>query len=604
MDHFHSLLKRQINRYLKNTDSIPDEFIKFLNYVSEAYKHFDDDRELLERSLELSSEELLNANLELRALLSSLPDLIFIIDLNGEIFDCKGGLDSDLIIPRKNYIGKNIFDCPVKEINEKFQEAVSKVSGPDNRTSVEYILNIGGSERYYEARFIRLDNNKILVEIKNYSERVQTEEILMKNFLEISKKNIYESILRSVSSVAHNSSDTQDILEYALDAVYDKVNSVEFISVFNVVNDKTYLKTYRGYPDWFVEKTRVIDNKNNSTWHCITNGQSLHINNLDEDMHLGEAGRKLGIKSYITIPIFLQGSPTGCIHVQSTACDAFDKNDFNFMESLCQQIANSIKISLHAKALIESEERYKTLFEQSPDGICIIDKNFRIIHCNERLTNIFQSNFENILGLDINNLKDKAFVPVVERAFRGEVCSHTSFYEASTSDVKLWLRAKVVPLYEKDHNEVMFVMGVVEDITESMEVQNRLKDNEERFRGIVEHASDLIIEADMEGKLFDFDQAKFSSEGKAVLIDVLRAASGSDYSKIVAIGHTDLAGDSRYNSELSKKRAKTVADFLVNSGIARSDLAVSARGQDEPSVPTPPGQREQKNRRVEVKFLR
>ena len=103
---------------------------------------------------------------------------------------------------------------------------------------------------------------------------------------------------------------------------------------------------------------------------------------------------------------------------------------------------------------------------------------------------------------------------------------------------------------------------------------------------------------------FDFDQAKLTSEGRATLEDVLRAASASDFSKIVAIGHTDLAGDSRYNSELSKKRAKAVADFLIDSGIARSDLAVSARGQEEPLVVTEEGQREQRNRRVEVKFLR
>ena len=103
---------------------------------------------------------------------------------------------------------------------------------------------------------------------------------------------------------------------------------------------------------------------------------------------------------------------------------------------------------------------------------------------------------------------------------------------------------------------------------------------------------------------FDFDQAKLTSESKAVLNDVLSAASASDFSKIVAIGHTDLAGDNRYNSELSKKRAKAVADFLIESGISRSDLAVSARGQEEPSIPTAAGQREQRNRRVEVKFLR
>ena len=59
MKQFHSLLKKQIKNHLTDINKISEEFNNFLNYVSDAYNSFDDDKKMLERSLELSSEELL-----------------------------------------------------------------------------------------------------------------------------------------------------------------------------------------------------------------------------------------------------------------------------------------------------------------------------------------------------------------------------------------------------------------------------------------------------------------------------------------------------------------------------------------------------------------
>ena len=63
MKQFHSLLKRQIEHHLTDINSISDEFSNFLTFVSEEYNNFDNDRKILERSLEVSSEELLAKNL-------------------------------------------------------------------------------------------------------------------------------------------------------------------------------------------------------------------------------------------------------------------------------------------------------------------------------------------------------------------------------------------------------------------------------------------------------------------------------------------------------------------------------------------------------------
>ncbi len=62
----HSLLKRQIKRIFGDLEHIPKEMGPFIEAVDRAYLEADDDRRMLERSLDLSSRELLEANEQLR----------------------------------------------------------------------------------------------------------------------------------------------------------------------------------------------------------------------------------------------------------------------------------------------------------------------------------------------------------------------------------------------------------------------------------------------------------------------------------------------------------------------------------------------------------
>jgi signal transduction histidine kinase len=62
----HRLLQRQIKRFLGDVATLPPEFSAFLSAVDEAYNSTDTDRLMIERSLELMSTELTEANAGLR----------------------------------------------------------------------------------------------------------------------------------------------------------------------------------------------------------------------------------------------------------------------------------------------------------------------------------------------------------------------------------------------------------------------------------------------------------------------------------------------------------------------------------------------------------
>src|SRR3989344_3108432 len=88
----HKVLERQLKKYLGENFTVPKEWEGFLAAVVEAYRHFDEDRALIERSMELSSKELTAINQQLQeekirdeALLVSIGDGVIATDEKGKI---------------------------------------------------------------------------------------------------------------------------------------------------------------------------------------------------------------------------------------------------------------------------------------------------------------------------------------------------------------------------------------------------------------------------------------------------------------------------------------------------------------------------------------
>lgn len=72
-----SLLRRQLKKHCGNSAFVPQDCQAFIDAVGKAYDQFDDDRKMLERSLELSSAELIQANAQMRAIYDTAPASIW-----------------------------------------------------------------------------------------------------------------------------------------------------------------------------------------------------------------------------------------------------------------------------------------------------------------------------------------------------------------------------------------------------------------------------------------------------------------------------------------------------------------------------------------------
>jgi len=127
------------------------------------------------------------------------------------------------------------------------------------------------------------------------------------------------------------------------------------------------------------------------------------------------------------------------------------------------------------KALIESEERYRSLFENSKEAICIVSRDLEVIDVNQAALDLFGYRIEEMKGLDIQ----ASWVNSAQgRKFRKQI-EHKGY----VSDYEMKLRKKdgtemdclLTFTARRDGNgKVSRFEGIIRDVTEQKRMQENL----------------------------------------------------------------------------------------------------------------------------------
>lgn len=107
----------------------------------------------------------------------------------------------------------------------------------------------------------------------------------------------------------------------------------------------------------------------------------------------------------------------------------------------------------------------------------------------------------------------------------------------------------------------------------------------------------------LQGVKFEFDKATLTANAQVILRDVVEALKGQPSMRVQIAGHTDAIGTNAYNEDLSRRRAASVQQFLVEHGIDPDRLTTIGYGETRPIATNATPQGRQKNRRVVFHIL-
>ncbi len=147
------------------------------------------------------------------------------------------------------------------------------------------------------------------------------------------------------------------------------------------------------------------------------------------------------------------------------------------------------------EVLRESEQPYRALAESSQDFIFIVNKDGCVGYVNKfgaeefgcRQEEMFGKRVEELFPPEISKRQGQNIRKVFEHG-RALTLEHQTVFPRR----ELWLDTRLIPL-RNETGEVYSVLGVSRDITERKRVEETLRASEEKYRNLVENATEAIF---------------------------------------------------------------------------------------------------------------
>lgn len=500
------LLLRQIQKALGGPEKLSPELKELFRIISDSYDHHEKDRKMIERSLELSSREMveLNGHLkkeseqvtmahqELRMLFENIDEVFFSVDVeNRQLLQISIACHKVY-----GYTPTDFFTSPslMKEIvlEEDRKIVAEQEKKLRNGHSVIYVNRIrhkNGDIRWIETKITpTLNANKRLVrtdgvasditERKNAEVRLQESEAQIKAIFNAAPDAII--ILNEQGEITRWDSKSENLFGWTQEEVLGKRLSEVIIPARLRNAHEEHLG-------------KILQLKKSQVSGKTTEVRAVDRNNREFD-------------------ISLSISPS------------FVKNNYSFIGFI-----RDITEKKHAQELIQSsEKRFRSLIENNEDAICLTDASHHFIYVspavqrmtgflpeenlNKKIwTHIHQDDLEKCEKL-FAELEKNPFVPF---PFQVRILHKDGHY--------IWIEGTLNNLLPD--SSVNAIVANYRDITKRKQAENAIQQSESKYRDLFEQMLDGVYKSSGSGKFLDVNPAMvkmlgYDSKEELLSIDI------------------------------------------------------------------------------------
>ncbi|MGA9365357.1 MAG: PAS domain S-box protein [Bacteroidota bacterium] len=405
-------------------------------------------------------EALQSSEARFRRLFEAAKDGILILDAEtGRIEDVNQFLVDLLGYPRTELLGRTLSEIgPSSNI-----EATKKAFG--ELQTREYI-------RFEDLPLETKDGRRIDVEFVSNVYKVNHKKVIQCNIRDITKRRRAEEVLRQ----------NREWLKAMFDASRD-----------GIVGEENGIIVYANIS---FAKIHGYDHTDELIGRPISVVQSDQI-----DKSMLEYGKKcLRGESEPSIREFKGKRRDGALVDLEASVSTFSMGDKQYIISVVRDIAERKRTE---RALRESEERLRILFEYAPDGYFLIDLNGNLIDRNKASENLTGYKREELIGKSFLNLDllGKEQLPKVTALLKEDGLGRPTGPEEFTLNRKqgdhVLVEIRTFPVKIKDE---VVVLGSAREITERRLAQETLSQERNLLRTLIDNLPDQIYVKDRQGR--------------------------------------------------------------------------------------------------------
>jgi PAS domain S-box-containing protein len=178
-------------------------------------------------------------------------------------------------------------------------------------------------------------------------------------------------------------------------------------------------------------------------------------------------------------------------------------------ETVYTELAHSItelaKARRAEQELLDSEERFRNLFEKSNDGLVFVDLSGRIMDINQTLVHMAERTKEDIVGksfLELGLVSSKDVPVLVGRLGQNAMGKSTGSFEFEIGKENSEKKSiEINSVLIRKENVPLGSLVIVRDITEHKKREEVLRESEEKYKDLFESAMDAIVTLDLKGSI-------------------------------------------------------------------------------------------------------
>jgi PAS domain S-box-containing protein len=167
-------------------------------------------------------------------------------------------------------------------------------------------------------------------------------------------------------------------------------------------------------------------------------------------------------------------------------------------------------------ALRKSEEKYRTIVEISPDGIAIAAKG-RHVFVNKTLAKIFGvSNPDELIGKPLMDYIHPSYRKIARKRIEEQIKRRTPVPLIEEKMLRadgtiVYTEVAAAPLKYEGKEAIL---AVIRDITERKQIEEALRESEERYHSLFANSQDAILLTVPDGSIFDVNPAACQMFGR------------------------------------------------------------------------------------------
>ncbi|MDO8693535.1 MAG: PAS domain S-box protein [Sheuella sp.] len=173
------------------------------------------------------------------------------------------------------------------------------------------------------------------------------------------------------------------------------------------------------------------------------------------------------------------------------------------------------------EALVGSDRKFRQVFESANSGMCLVDLEGNLIEVNDKMSEIFGFGKAELETMAVNDLaldEDTMLSPqFIRHAVHGDAdrAMFEKRYRHNDGHIVFGIVSSTL-IHDQQGNPQFFVSHV-QDITASKKVESELRVSEQRYRLLIENASDVIWTLKPDGSFGHFGHPVMETLGYSVV---------------------------------------------------------------------------------------